>query len=351
MQSRIRVGCLFGGQSPEHEVSVRSAQSILSQLDRQKYEVIPIKIDKNGTWYFLEEQESFPGESLFSPCTLSQYLDVIFPILHGPNGEDGTVQGLARLANLPIVGPDCLSSAMCMDKGIMKELLKGAALPIPKYQVLHFTDAIEIADILSTFAFPLFVKPAAHGSSVGISKVKKEEELLPALEEAFTYDERVLIEEGIEGREIECSVLGNLNPKVSLPGEVIPTHEFYTYEAKYLDENGAFFELPAALPEKVTQELQSLAIAAFKTLRCEGMARIDFFLEKSSGRLLINELNTIPGFTSTSLYPKLWEISGIPYSTLLSELIDLAIERHHRLKQRGIRACHQLKQAKAAKCN
>jgi len=355
MQTKIRLGVLFGGQSAEHEVSIRSAKSLIEHLNPEKYDVFPIGIDKKGSWHFLNHHQfllsirknylptlekndpHFPlltkkvsaREIFFSPCTLKESLDVIFPILHGPYGEDGTVQGLIELANIPYVGSDHLSSAMCMDKGVMKEMLKGAGLPTPRHLTLHIRDPIDEKDILENLPLPLFVKPAQLGSSVGISKVHTEEELLPAIQKGFKYDKRVLIEEGIEGREIECSVLGNFEPKASLPGEIIPTHEFYSYEAKYLDDNGAQFELPAKLSSEKTREVQSLAIAAFKALRCEGMARIDFFLKKN-GALLVNELNTIPGFTPISLYPKLWEISGLPYSTLIDELIQLAIERFNR---------------------
>lgn len=327
MQRKIRVGVLFGGQSEEHEVSIRSAQSVIEHLNRDKYEVYPIKIEKSGTWFFKDFQVS-PEKIFFSPCVLKKNFDVIFPVLHGPYGEDGTVQGLVELAHLPYVGPDHLSSAMCMDKGVMKDMLNGAGLPTPKSLSLQ---SFDVEKILDTFVFPLFVKPARLGSSVGISKVYSEEELLPALEESFKYDERIVIEEGIEGQELEISILGNLDPRASLPGEIIPTHDFYSYEAKYLDENGARFILPAKISPEKTKEIQELAIKAYKTMRCEGMARVDFFMEKG-GNLLINELNTIPGFTSISLYPKLWEVSGLSYPDLLCELIDLAIQRFNRLK-------------------
>lgn len=357
MQEKIRLGVLFGGQSAEHEVSIRSAKSVIEQLDHNKYDVFPIGIDKKGSWHFLKAEPFLLGlknnflptfkkndphfplllqkvpakEIFFSPCILKRSLDVIFPVLHGPFGEDGTVQGLVELANLPYVGPDHLSSAICMDKGIMKEILKSSSLPTPDYKILHHNDAINEQAIVQALNLPLFVKPSQMGSSVGISKVHTQEELLPAISEAFKYDERILIEEFIDGREIECSVLGNETPEASLPGEIIPTHEFYSYEAKYLDKNGAHFVIPAKLDVQKIKELRRLAIQAFRALRCEGMARVDFFLKKE-GTLLINELNTIPGFTSISLYPKLWEASGIPYSQLIDRLIELSIERHKRKK-------------------
>jgi D-alanine-D-alanine ligase len=355
MQTKIRLGVLFGGQSAEHEVSIRSAKSVIEHLSSEKYDIFPIGIDKKGSWHFLkkepfllslkqnylptfkENDPYFPlmahqvssKEIFFSPCYLKKRFDVIFPILHGPLGEDGTVQGLIELANLPYVGPDHLSSAICMDKGIMKDLLRAYGLPVAKYEILHQIDPIDEEGIIKAFGFPLFVKPAQMGSSVGVTKVHSKNELLPAIKEAFRYDERILIEEGIIGREIECSVIGNQEIEVSLPGEVIPSHEFYSYEAKYIDENGATFDLPAKLKPETIKEVQYLAIQAFKVLRCEGMARADFFL-KNDGTLLINELNTIPGFTSISLYPKLWEISGLPYGQLMDRLIDLAFSRHQR---------------------
>ncbi|QVL56787.1 MAG: D-alanine--D-alanine ligase [Simkaniaceae bacterium] len=357
MQTKIRLGVLFGGQSAEHEVSIKSAKSVIENLDPEKYDIFPIGIDKKGSWHFLKAEPfllalknnflptfrkndpHFPlllqkvpaKEIFFSPCTLKASLDVIFPVLHGPFGEDGTVQGLVELANLPYIGPDHLSSAICMDKGIMKEILKGQGLPTPHYLVLHCSDPIDEQGIIEAFTLPLFVKPAQMGSSVGITKVHTQEELLPAIKEAFKYDERLLIEEFIEGREIECSILGNEDPKASLPGEIIPTHEFYSYEAKYLDEKGAHFVIPANLDAQKIKEVKYLAIKAFKALRCEGMARVDFFLKKD-GSLLLNELNTIPGFTSISLYPKLWEASGISYPRLIDRLIELSIERYKRKK-------------------
>lgn len=357
MQTKIRIGVLFGGESAEHEVSIKSAKSVIEHLDQDKYEIFPIGIDKKGSWHFLKTEPfllslknnflptfkkndpNFPlllhkvpaKEVFFSPCILKTSLDVIFPVLHGPFGEDGTIQGLVELANLPYVGPDHLSSAICMDKGIMKEILIGKGLPTPRFLTIYCKEPIDEQGIINEFALPLFVKPAQMGSSVGISKVHTPEELLPAIKEAFKYDERVLIEEYIEGREIECSVLGNDVPEASLPGEIIPTHEFYSYEAKYLDENGAHFILPAKLDSKKIQEVKYLAIKAFKALRCEGMARVDFFLKKD-GSLLLNELNTIPGFTSISLYPKLWEVSGISYSDLIDRLIKLSLQRYKRKK-------------------
>lgn len=353
MAKKIRVGVLFGGQSTEHEISLQSARSIIQNVDYETYDVFPIGINREGSWFFLSveqflsifEKEKLPAfqgkeghlvphgiaakDMFFSPCVLRDSLDVIFPALHGPYGEDGTVQGLVKLANLPCVGSDVLGSAVCMDKAIAKQLLRDAKLPIPDFQCLRLNDRIDIPSIVKQFGLPLFVKPANNGSSVGITKVQREEEVLGAIEEAFQYDEKVLVEEFIEGREIECSVLGNLDPIVSLPGEIIPQHEFYSYEAKYLDEDGAHFELPVELDQEVVKNLQKLAIQAFRTLECEDMARVDFFL-RNDGKLFLNELNTVPGFTTISLYPKLWEVSGIPYRELIDRLIILALERHKR---------------------
>ncbi|WP_420422617.1 D-alanine--D-alanine ligase family protein [Simkania sp.] len=353
MAKKIRVGVLFGGQSTEHEVSLQSARSIIQNIDTEKYDVIPIGIDKQGSWFFLTREQfflpferdklpAFEGKEghlipqgiaakdmFFSPCVLRESLDVIFPALHGPYGEDGTVQGLVKLANLPCVGSDVLGSALCMDKVIAKKLLRDAKLPIPAFQCFKLHDTIDIPSIVKELGLPLFVKPANNGSSVGINKVHREEEVLEAIEEAFLYDEKVILEEFIEGREIECSVLGDLEPIVSLPGEIIPQHEFYSYEAKYLDEDGAHFKLPAELEAETVDSIQKLAIQAFHLLECDDMARVDFFLRKD-GKLFLNELNTIPGFTTISLYPKLWEISGIPYPDLIDRLIVLALKRHKR---------------------
>lgn len=344
--NKIRVGILFGGQSAEHEISLQSARHILENIDHEKYHPFPIGIDKQGHWFFLSisdffcffEKEEFPTftfqENLnepFSPCMLCDLVDVVFPILHGPYGEDGSVQGLLKLANLPFVGADILSSALCMDKEITKRLLRDADLPIPHFRSLKIGQPIDSKLLLEEFRLPLFVKPANLGSSVGISKVHSEDELLPAIHQAFQYDEKVLVETYIEGREIECCVLGNFHPKVSLPGEIIPQHEFYSYEAKYLDQEGVCFKIPAPLDAQTTQEIQQLALQAFVLLQCEGMARVDFFLSQD-GTLFLNEINTIPGFTAISLYPKLWEHSGISQKDLIDRLIELAFERHRRKK-------------------
>ncbi len=347
---RINVGILFGGKSPEHEVSLRSARNIFKAIDRDKYNPVLIPIDKSGRWFidpnlvsFFEGEEELKsldqtGESVIlapqSDGILRNIrgedevkLDVIFPVLHGPFGEDGTVQGLLKLANLPFVGPSVLGSAVGMDKDIMKRLLRDAGLPIGKFIVFKSEENIlEYEEVENKLGSPFFVKPANMGSSVGVSKVSNKEEYLKAIQYAFDYDLKIIIEEFIEGREIECSVLGNEDPIASIPGEVIPTHDFYSYEAKYTDDSGAVLEIPAKLSDEKTKEIQEVSIKTFKVLSCEGLGRVDSFLKKD-GSIFINEINTIPGFTSISMYPKLFEESGIKYKDLIDKLIQLAIER------------------------
>lgn len=362
MTRKVRVGVLFGGQSAEHEISLQSARSIIENIDAKKYEVIPIGIDKKGSWFFLSIAQfflifekkclpAFQGEEshitldkksvknvVFSPCVLRKNLDVIFPALHGPYGEDGTVQGLAKLANLPCVGSGVLSSALCMDKGMMKCLLRDAGFLIPSFQYFKCQQSIDIKQLIHEIKLPLFVKPASLGSSIGISKVCKLEKLLPAIHLAFQYDKKILVEECIQGREIECSVLGNIDPKASLPGELIPKYDFYSYEAKYMDDEGVVFHLPADLSVEMVGRIQKLALEVFLLFECEGMARVDFFVQKD-GKILINELNTIPGFTTISLYPKLWELSGIPYPKLIDHLIQLALQQDVKRKSLKMNIC------------
>ena len=355
-KDRLRVGLLFGGQSVEHEVSICSASHIIQNMDVEKYEVTPIGINKKGEWFFLSRSEFFAlfederfslfenakGKgAFFDPstqdpppflCALRKSLDVVFPALHGSYGEDGTVQGLCELADLPCVGSGVLGSSICMDKEITKRLLKEAGLPIPPFCALKAHEEIDLNLLIKEIGIPLFVKPARLGSSVGISKVHRPEELLPAIESAFQYDDKILIETFIDGREIECAALGNLDVQVSLPGEVIPQHEFYSYEAKYLDPEGALFRLPAKLDPEIVLEVQNLSKRAFSILECEGMARIDFLLRKE-GALFLSEVNTIPGFTPISLYPRLWNLGNLPFPKLVDQLIQLALERHERKKR------------------
>lgn len=315
MKKKIRLAIIFGGRSAEHEVSIRSAKNVFEAIDKTKYEVTLIEIDKSGGW----DLNKLSGN------------DVAFPILHGPYGEDGTIQGMLKLMNLPFVGASVLGSALGMDKDAMKKLLNQAGIPTAKFLVFQKGELnkIKFEDIKNKLGLPFFVKPANLGSSVGITKVKSEKEFKKAIDNAFEFDNKILIEEYLKRREIECSVLGNENPIASIPGEIIPQHEFYSYEAKYLDENGAILKVPAKLPKWIVKKVQDLAIKTFKTLCCEGMARVDFFL-KDNGELVVNEMNTIPGFTNISMYPKLWEASGISYKDLIDQLITLALQRFKR---------------------
>ena len=352
MKKRLRVAVLCGGRSAEHEVSLQSAGNVIRAMDPKKYQVLVIGIDRQGCWR-LYDVERFvasahdpgrirlrqtgrrvaltPGSGRFIDLGKGRALpavDVVFPVLHGPFGEDGTVQGLLELAGLPYVGAGVLGSAVGMDKEVMKRLLCEARLPVADFVVLH-RDRVDPAGLraaLSRLGLPLFVKPANLGSSVGVSKVKSRPQLDGALRSAFAYDHKVLLESYVRGREIECSVLGNDHPTASLPGEVIPQAEFYSYRAKYIDQDGALLRAPADLPEPVVAEVQRLSVESFQACCCQGMARVDLFLNPR-GRLLVNEINTIPGFTAISMYPMLWQASGIPYPNLIDRLIRLALDR------------------------
>lgn len=352
MNKKINVAILFGGKSAEHEVSLQSAKNVFEAIDKEKYNPILIGIDKEGKWLsnggsqFLLQTDSPKFVNLnqhndltfLAPQSCGKMsdltgtgnnvsIDVAFPILHGPRGEDGTVQGLLKLANIPFVGASVLGSAIGMDKDIMKRLLRDANIPIGKFIVLKAENQIPgYEDIKEKIGTPFFIKPANMGSSVGVNKIHNNFEYLEAVRIAFDYDLKIIIEEYIKGREIECSVLGNNKPIASVPGEIIPNHEFYSYEAKYINEKGANLEIPAKISNKTAMQIQSLATKTFQTLSCEGLARVDFFL-KENGDILVNEINTIPGFTKISMYPKLWEASGISYTDLIDKLIQLAIER------------------------
>jgi D-alanine-D-alanine ligase len=360
MARKIRVGVLFGGKSVEHEVSLISAKNVIAAMDREKYEIILIGIDKNGQWHvrdvhqFLHHVDNArvvhladskhnvalisteQGQKLVSLSGQlpDQSLDVVFPVLHGTYGEDGTVQGLLKLTGIAFVGAGVLGSAVGMDKDVMKRLLREAGLPVAKFIAIHQhqKDRYSFEDIVGKLGLPFFIKPANLGSSVGISKIKSKNDFSKALDDAFLYDRKVLIEEFLKGRELECAVLGNEHPICSLPGEIIPQHEFYSYEAKYLDENGAVLKAPADLDQLTVAKVQKLALEAYRVLCCEGMGRVDFFL-KENGDLFINEINTIPGFTQISMYPKMWEASGISYTRLIDELIRLAIDRFDQEKK------------------
>jgi len=350
--ARVRVGIIFGGRSGEHEVSLASAASVLQALDRQRYEAVPLGITKEGEWVTggdplraladaagvtLALPPPSSAEALVKseargglPVGLTRRLDVVFPLVHGPFGEDGTLQGLLELADLPYVGPGVLSSAVGMDKAVMKLLFQVHGLPVIEHRVIlrkgweADPDGTEVK-IASEIGFPCFVKPSNLGSSVGISRVKQASELRPALAEAARYDRKLLVERAAIGREIEVAVLGNDEPEASVPGEVIPGKEWYDYEAKYTPGLTKVV-IPAPVSEELTREFQRLAVAAFRAIDGAGMARVDFFLE--GDRILVNEINTIPGFTETSAYPRLWEASGLPYPTLIDRLIQLALERH-----------------------
>jgi D-alanine-D-alanine ligase len=352
MRRKLRVAILFGGQSAEHEISIISARNIAAAINREKYDVVSIPIDKQGRW-FVDERGAYlsgsetevklrpalsaaaivPGAAgkpvmRMSPSRALKSVDVVFPVLHGPFGEDGTVQGLLKLAHVPFVGAGVLGSAVGMDKDVMKRLLRDARIPLAKFLVFEHRSgqAIDFAGVKRSLGLPVFVKPANLGSSVGISKVAARRQFGPALAEAFRYDNKIIIEENIGGREIECSVLGNEQPIASLPGEITTRHDFYSYDAKYVDESGARLMIPAALPKRLVEKIQGLALDTFKVLCCAGMARVDFFL-RNERELFVNEINTIPGFTKISMYPKLWEASGISYPDLIDRLIRLALER------------------------
>ncbi|MBV8571841.1 MAG: D-alanine--D-alanine ligase, partial [Acidobacteriaceae bacterium] len=300
----------------EHEVSLRSAESVRRALDGGRYHVIDYFISKEGKWSpsaLIPEPDANPG------------IDVVFPMLHGTFGEDGTIQGLLELAELPYVGAGVLASAVSMDKAMTKQVCERAGLPVAEYVVLT-TRSFNSPAIRLPFDFPVFVKPANLGSSVGISKAKNQRELEQALETAGRYDRKIIIERGINGREFECAVLGGTPPRASVPCEIIPSQEFYTYEDKYVLDQ-ARIDLPAKIDEATAARMQQLATACFDAVGCEGMARVDFLMEDATGQLFINEINTLPGFTSISMYPKMWEYSGLPYPALLDKLIGLALDR------------------------
>ena len=351
----VNVGILFGGKSAEHEVSLQSAKNIIEAIDREKYTTVLIGIDKSGRWLLHDEADYLlhadnpkliklnqsnrhvtlvPQDAGHLTCLSGGEqpgaIDVIFPVLHGPFGEDGALQGLLKMADIPFVGAGVLGSAVGMDKDVMKRLLRDAHIPIAGFIPLSFNGAVpEYAAVTAELGEPFFIKPANLGSSVGVSKVHNEPEYRRAVARAFEYDNKILLEEYIKGREIECSVLGNDDPVASIAGEIIPRHEFYSYDAKYIDEQGAALEIPARLADDTMAGIRKLSIAVFKALSCEGMARVDFFLRGDS-EIIVNEINTIPGFTSISMYPRLWEASGIPYVELIDRLIQLAIERFQR---------------------
>jgi D-alanine-D-alanine ligase len=354
MVERLRVALLFGGRSAEHDVSVLSAGNVFRALDPARYDIVPIGIARSGTWLLCSVQggkfptavpESGPrvalipgglGRLAILPETegaapdLSRAADIVFPILHGPFGEDGTVQGLAEIAGVPYVGSGVLGSAAAMDKDVAKRLMRDSGLPIARFRSFSHGDVPNYDAVVAELGSPVFVKPARLGSSVGISKAGTWEEFAEAIAEAFRHDRKILVEEFVRGREIECGVLegedGSLT--ASLPGEIVPSdrHGFYTYEAKYLDEHGAAVKVPADLSRELIDQVRKLSIAAFRALGCEGLARIDFFL-REDGKLVVNEINTLPGFTNVSMYPKVFEAMGVSYSELVDRLIRHGLAR------------------------
>ena len=392
VMEKIRVGILFGGRSGEHEVSLLSAASVLNAIDKEKYEVVPIGITKDGRWLTAEHAESLlQGKLVLEPRNLRAgdpdtttsaavlargeavvvppepvhrhsglvpfqtdasmmrrasdraiNVDVIFPVLHGTFGEDGTIQGLLELADIPYVGAGVLGSAAGMDKDIMKSLFIAAGIPIVKHVTIlrgaWEKDPKRVQKLVeSKLTYPVFVKPANLGSSVGISKAHNRKELGPAIEEAAKFDRKIVIEQGVGGkkdkaREIECAVLGNDEPAASVPGEIVPGKEFYDYTAKYVDE-GSQLIIPAKLTKAETKRVQELAVAAFQAVDCSGLARVDFLMDPKTGKIFLNEINTMPGFTAISMYPKLWGASGLAYADLIDRLIQLGIERHEDKKK------------------
>jgi D-alanine-D-alanine ligase len=334
---KLRVAVVMGGRSSEHEISLASAQSVLEALDPARYETVTVEIGRDGRWELgpgsrpeLERDgrsvaETLPVPTSRVPATLGE-VDVVFPVLHGPFGEDGTVQGLLELANVPYVGAGVTASALCMDKDLFKSVLRDHGIPVTRSVTLRALDSFE-----SPFGFPVFVKPARLGSSVGITKARSEGELRAGLELAFRHDEKVLVEEFVSGVEVECSVLGNEEPIASIPGEIVANSDWYDFSAKY-DEGGMDLVIPPRVPKDAIERVQDLSVQAFRVTECEGMARADCFV-RADGEVLINELNTIPGFTATSVYAKLFEASGIPYEELLERLVQLALERHERRAQ------------------
>ncbi|MCU0267920.1 MAG: D-alanine--D-alanine ligase [Acidimicrobiales bacterium] len=345
----MRLVVLFGGQSAEHDISRVTARHVLAALDRTRYDVEPIGITTDGTWLFAEDAalalargpEALPAALPVEgptvdplPTVLPSSPDdrvVVFPLLHGPLGEDGTVQGLLELAGVPYVGCGVLASALAMDKAKAKEVFAANGVPQGRWVTVRECDADDTTPdrLAESLGLPVFVKPANLGSSVGVSKATSPAELASALTLAFSYDEWVVVEEAITGREIECAVLGNEIPRTSLPGEIVPGAEFYDYEDKYVDGSAELL-IPAPLDPATTEELRDLAARAYTALRCEGMARVDFFYEADGRGLLVNEVNSIPGFTEISMYPRMWEASGLPYAELVDELVRLAVERHGR---------------------
>lgn len=361
MNKKLRVAIVFGGRSTEHEISLLSAQNVIQALDKDKFEAVLIGIDKTGKWHYnkdsfkllnknnaREVSAAFEDNAILISQNAGEHtiislknkeqvdhIDVIFPVLHGTYGEDGSVQGFAKLANLACVGCDILGSAVGMDKDIMKRLLRDAGIPVARWRTQRAeNDLLDYDEVSSELGSELFIKPANLGSSVGVSFVDNASDFKKALEYGLLFDPKVIVEEKLVGREIECAVLGNEYPKASLPGEVIPKNSFYSFENKYMDESGAELVIPAQLSEMQIEKIQELSLKTYKALECKGMARVDVFLTKDDD-IIVNEINTLPGFTNISMYPKLWEISGLDQTSLITELIHLALDAHK--KQNNLR--------------
>lgn len=355
----MKVGVLYGGKSGEHDVSLCSAASVVMNLDPGKYSVVAIGIDRSGSWHVQDRPEIVEHPDFGKVLALQKdgiwlvnhagsssklelihretgkriEVDVVFPVVHGTYCEDGTLQGLLELANVPYVGADVAGSAVGMDKDIAKRLLRDAGVPVVPWKTVfpeewHADRDAVLDNIIAEFGFPLFIKPANAGSSVGVRKAKDRVSLAEAVDFAMQFDTKVLVEKAVDCREIECAVLGNRAPQASVLGEIIAHHEFYSYEAKYIDPEGATLKIPADVPEKLSGEIRAAAVRVYRALCCAGMARVDFFLEKGTNRFFANEINTLPGFTTISMYPKLWEATGVSYPALLDKLIVLALERH-----------------------
>jgi D-alanine-D-alanine ligase len=333
--SKIRVALIFGGQSEEHAVSIMTAREIMKAIDREKYEVTLFGIDRSGFWQkmmdipedlkalaFDHSGDKLPSEVLSG---LQRDIDIVFPLLHGPYGEDGRIQGLFDMMGLPYAGCDLMASALCMDKDYTKKILKRIGIPVTASFTYREYETIDVDEIIKCLGLPIFVKPVNLGSSVGITKAKTREELSSAITLAFKYDGKVIIEEAINARELECAVLGNNDPEVSPVGEIIPSHEFYDYEAKYFDGGQSKLLIPADIDKETRGTIRTFARKAYQELGCKGLSRIDFFMEKETGEIYLNEINTMPGFTPFSMYPQLWKHGGIDYADLIDRLIMLGM--------------------------
>ncbi len=358
--ARQKIGLLYGGRSGEHDVSLCSAASVFSALDKRKYDILAIGIDRDGRWYVQDRPEVVSDKTFGKILSLKKRgawlvnhfeqdgklhlynlespgevvsVDLVFPVLHGTFGEDGTLQGLLELARVPYVGVDVTGSAVGMDKDMAKRLLEAAGIPVVPWITIRRdqwrdSSAKILRRAMTELSLPMFVKPVNAGSSVGVVKVKAKKDLAKAIDYAFQFDTRIMIETGIDCREVECAVLGNEDPQASVLGEILPRHEYYSYEAKYLDPDGAAMHIPANLPARLARAIRACAVKGFIALNGNAMARVDFFLEKRTNRFYFNEVNTLPGFTSVSMYPKLWAATGLPYRRLLDRLVTLALERH-----------------------